>query len=228
MLKCKAIKDAVAKYNEDDNLSKDEADLTDQLNAYWYKKAKHSAEDCLVAVLLVADWGALVHFRFRDRVRHAQRLRANLQAFDRLSDLTIEDWVRNPEALNQASAHLTDDDFLKPDGTHGRQLCFVSKLIHWCFNPVFPIWDKNARAALSPNVREDTNWKCYRAWARDFHREMMQHRECCLIPLQGDDRSIVRTLDKALFIIGGDKLRKRRTRLHEATKKHIELRTRKK
>jgi hypothetical protein len=201
--KCRQIQKAVGTYNVGQYHGEDLA-FTAALSA---AKAIPWPMGRLIEVCLVADWGSIQNFSFASRVAMALEIDAcwpllqQIEAFSptrRSGRLVVS--TRLVDVLERASRLLS-----QPGGR--RQLSFVSKYLHFCVNDAYPIWDKNARIALA-HRNPSTTWASYRDWMKKVGQEAEDHKACCLGYLRLPGGSRVRTLDKALYIIG-QKVRKR-------------------
>jgi hypothetical protein len=161
----------------------------------------------LAEVCLIADWGSLnlPYFPFDARVAMAREIEACgfvLEAIRRwqLENLDAAETKVLTDALEQ---QISRTSLLKPPDTDSRQLSLLSKYLHWRVNGAFPIWDANARAALDCHGGDDDpSWRSYISWVIRVRQEATRHKSCCLEKLRIDGECLLRTFDKALYIIG--------------------------
>jgi hypothetical protein len=200
---CDQITQAVSEYNNDQTLKDDAArDAVAALQALPPSLGRFLAEVCLVA-----DWGSipLNGFPFRDRVAMAEEIRKCWEdVLQPLQSITAGDW-RSDGSKNLLEA-LFQTNLPHPNPQSKRQLVFVSKYLHWCVNPEFAILDGNSQKALGKSSwKENANvkelWAYYSEWMHEIREQVTVHQSC-LEGIRNDDPSIVRTLDKALYILG--------------------------
>ena len=187
-LTSKIIEKAVRRYNR-----------TEILQDKALQTALNGTSDVLVKVCLVADWGSLGDFSFRDRILTARTIQtdeiAKILAIAR-DTVTGIDQVEYFIQTHLISRH----EILKPRGAKGRQLSFISKYLHWCVSSAFPIWDSYARLALEVG-RDDPSWGTYKLWIPKIVETVTNHTQI-FTTTRANGESMVRTLDKALWIIG--------------------------
>jgi hypothetical protein len=98
---------------------------------------------------------------------------------------------------------FADTHLLPTPGVKKCHLSFLSKYLHGCVNDAFPIWDQNARTALN-NDNDERSWLSYRNWVVCVRQEAATHKACCLEQIQLPGECLLRTFDKALYILGGE------------------------
>jgi hypothetical protein len=81
-------------------------------------------------------------------------------------------------------------------------------------NDAFPIWDRNARTALN-NVNDETTWLSYRNWVICVRQEAATHK-ACLEQIRLPGECLLRTFDKALYILGGEILERKQDNKRES------------
>lgn len=81
------------------------------------------------------------------------------------------------------------------------QLSFLSKYLHFCVDKGFPIWDSYARLVLGGS--DEATWDSYKQWVVRVRQEVAKHKEC-LERNQTAGEGLVRTLDKAVYTMGGE------------------------
>ncbi|MGD1096436.1 MAG: hypothetical protein ABSB35_31135 [Bryobacteraceae bacterium] len=197
---CDEITRAVGKYNSE-NSTYDHA-LGSALDPV--QSSAPSLGRFLAEVCLIADWGSipLTYFRFRDRVAMAEEIETSWPLLQSMRSWHAENWDTETKMLTKAVGLLPDTQLLPTPGAK-RQLSFLSKYLHRCVNEAFPIWDKNARTALH-NDNDETSWLSYSKWVVCVRQEAATHRTCCLEQLRLPGECLLRTLDKALFTLGGE------------------------
>lgn len=202
--KCRQIQKGVVTYNVGRYLVEDLA----------FRSALVAAQSLpwslgrLTEVCLVADWGSLPKFSFMDRIAMASEVEACwpvLQWMRTLPVGTSSQPVTSPGLVDVLCRYTR---LLPKPGGRG-QLSFVSKYLHFCVNDAYPIWDRNARTALAQPRDPPATWVSYKAWLKAIGQEIDDHSSCCLGQLRLPGESLVRTLDKALYIIGQRVLRRR-------------------
>jgi hypothetical protein len=199
---CDEITEAVGKFNGEDSGN----DLALMSTRDAIQSLPPSVARSLAEVCLIADWGTiqLIGFPFRDRVDMARGIEASwpeLQSMQRWR-ADAEGWEAGTTMLTDAVDRLKSHTHLLPTpGAKKRQLSFLSKYLHFCVNDAFPIWDGNARAALH-NYINDASWETYGNWVIRVRQEAATHRTCCLERLRLPGECLLRTLDKALYILG--------------------------
>jgi hypothetical protein len=136
-----------------------------------------------------------------------------------LRTLRTEDWTAQTKLIASAIDALSKTSLLQPQTTNRRELCFFSKYLHFCINDAFPLWDGNVRAALG-HGDDDANWQSYGGWVTKVRQETEdQYNAGCLGPLRLPGENLVRTLDKAMYIIGGRVLKVKALREQRAKRK---------
>jgi hypothetical protein len=158
-------------------------------------------------VCVVADWGSfrLQGFPFKDRIAMARELEGCWSVLQPMQSHYANDWDTETKMLLKAVDDLASSTALLPErGDRNSQLSFLSKYLHFCINRGFPIWDSNARLVLGGNA--ELTWASYKEWLSLVRQEVAKHRECLERARREQDHlqgeSLVRTLDKALYIIG--------------------------
>lgn len=202
---CDQIRQAVAKYKNDQTL-RDDASLQEAVTALQ-THLPPSLGRFLAEVCLIADWGSirLQIFPFRDRVAMADEINKCWQdVLQPLQSLTETDWVS--DAHKDLFEALFQTNLPHPNPQSNRQLVFVSKYLHWCVNPEFAILDSYSLEALgslgwTENASVQELLAFYKGWMDEIRGHVSVHQSC-LMELRPKDRSLVRTLDKALYIIG--------------------------
>ena len=201
---CDEIKKAVSTYNSE-NLSEDTS-LRSALDATRCLPPRFGR--FLAEVCLIADWGSFdnwngcLAFPYVDRISFAERIESGWPILRRLQSRRAASSV--PDAA-RLTAPLSRTDLLVPTSVRKRrELSFVSKYLHWCVNPDFPIWDRNARTALDYSYK-DVDWESYGDWSGRVWQEVANHKACCLEQVRSSREHLVRTLDKALYVIGRGK-----------------------
>ena len=200
---CEAIREAVAKYNAEN--SRDDLALRSALTLI--QNLPPSLGRFLAEVCLIADWGSirLDGFPFRDRLAMAGEIETSWPLLETMRSWRAENWDAETLLLTRGVELLSSHSHLLPTpGVKNRQLSFISKYLHRCVNEAFPIWDGNARAAMD-HQNDETTWPCYSGWLICVRDEAAKHKACCLEQVGLPGESPVQTLDKALYIIGGEK-----------------------
>ena len=204
---CEEIRGAVARYNNEN--SRDDLALRSAL--CLIQSLPPSLGRFLAEVCLIADWGSigLQGFPFGDRLAMAGEIETSWPLLQGMRGWHADSWdketllfVRGVELL-RSHTHL-----LPTPGAKNRQLSFLSKYLHRCVNEAFPIWDRNARKALGQDNDEKT-WECYSQWVVRVREEASKHKACCLDQVGLPGEHPVRSLDKALWVIGGRHLKER-------------------
>lgn len=201
---CDEVRKAVHKYHRE-NLEEDHA-LGSALDAL--QRSTPSFGRFLAEVCLIADWGSFQisgprsAVPFVDRITLAKRIETWWTVLlQPMQSLTIEEsWNDGTRLLSTEVDRLSCTDLLTPI-TQGRPLSFLSKYLHWCVNGAFPVLDGNALKALTYK-RKGGDWEDYKNWLTCVRQEVARHEACCLKQVQLKDEHLVRTLDKALYIIG--------------------------
>jgi hypothetical protein len=159
----------------------------------------------LAEVCVVADWGSirLDGFPFGDRIALAREIANSWHVLQPMQSWCPENWDAET-ALCIHAVELLSHTHLLPTPDAKRQLSFLSKYLHWCVNEAFPIWDMNARKALR-DADDDRSWESYRKWLTKIRNEASRHKVCCLGRVQLSGENLVRTFDKALYIIGAER-----------------------
>jgi len=200
-LTCQQIRDAVRKYNDGFSLMEGlalRAALVAVQTLPW-------SLGRLMEVCVVADWGTIPiwNFSFENRIAMAREIETCwpvLQWLRTLPTGSPSEIVMRAELVDVLSRYthlLPEQDAKTVDG----QLSFLSKYLHLCINDAFPIWDSNALKVLGGN--EDRTWASYKDWVDRVRQEVAKHKQC-LEQVQQRGESLVRTLDKALYTIGGE------------------------
>jgi hypothetical protein len=165
ILQCEVIKQAVHRYNDQQTFRNDlalAAALEATRNTLPPSLGRFVAEVCTVA-----DWGffELRFFSFTDRLSTAQEIEICWPLLNSMQG--------KEEVATLALDALSYTRLLRPTKDSDRQLSFLSKYLHSCINPVFPIWDENSRLAVNfrkmptnkDKALEDAEtWKYYVEW----------------------------------------------------------------
>jgi hypothetical protein len=110
--------------------------------------------------------------------------------------------------LDCAVRALSYTRLLQPTGKD-RQLSFISKYLHNAINDRFPVSDTNSREVLDHN-NGDNSWEFYRGtWVLELRELARTHRACCLEAVRLPGEHVLRTLDKALYVVGARKLKEK-------------------
>jgi hypothetical protein len=194
-LTCDQITVAVRKYDNDPKLKSDDSALRKAIQST--QQLEPSLGRFVAEVCVVADWGSIEWFPFEDR-------RGMAEEIEKLWPLltpteTSNDWDTETERLLEAVDDLASHSELLPEGN--AQLSFLSKYLHFCVDDAFPIWDSNSRLVLGGS--DKATWDTYRQWVIRVRQEVSKHKEC-LESVQTSSESLIRTLDKALYIIGDE------------------------
>jgi len=177
----------------------------------------------MAEVSMVADWGSISGFTFAARVAMATEIETCWPLLQTLRSLRTEDWTAQTALIASAIDALSNTSLLQPPTTTRRELSFLSKYLHFCINDAFPLWDGNARTALA-HRDDSTTWPSYRGWANKVRQEAEdQYNAGCLGPLRLPGENLVRTLDKALYIIGPRVLRLKALLEQRAKRKSMNL-----
>jgi hypothetical protein len=178
---------------------------------------RHLAErlqtpDSLTKICLVAAWGEIPHFSFKQRINMA-----NCFAGDLMQGLLHEaegihwvDWLENPLEMGFLLVAFDAVEHLLRGGNQegDRQLSLFSKFLHYGASNAFPIWDSRARNTIRRvqewRVDDATTLDSYAGWVLTIHALVIEHQDL-LVELgeAAGGESPVRTLDKALYIING-------------------------
>src|ERR1035437_297331 len=193
---CDEIREGVRKYNRDNQEEDDRLRLA--LGAM--RSLPPSFGRFLAEVCVIASWGSVSYFPFLDRVGMAKEIEGSWPV---LEPMRGEDWDAETKMVIGAVEPLSRTNLLLPPGAKRRQLSFLSKYLHWCVNGAFPIWDRQARAAVNYNA--EVSWESYRGWLIRVRGEAATHKACCLEHERSRDECLLRTLDKALYEIGTPK-----------------------
>jgi len=147
-------------------------------------------------VCVVADGLSIPFFQFEDRLA----IETGWQLFQSAQSQHSDDWDAETTMLLGTVTDLENRTNLLPTpGAKRRQLSFLSKYLHFCINDAFPIFDSNAKKVLGGDW--EPSWESYKKWLSLVRQEVTNHKECLeQVRLPGE--SLVRTLDKALYIIG--------------------------
>jgi hypothetical protein len=159
-------------------------------------------------VCVIAEWGGIPRqiFPFGERVRAAMQIELRWGALEPLRELTTEDWLADEAIIQTVVTALGVIIPLGPPITEHNQLSFVSKFLHWRVNRTFPLWDGRTREAVRMQnvvVNDDADWDSYAQWWKQIRDEILHHQDCCLKALRLPGENVVRTLDKALWVLGG-------------------------
>ena len=203
-IECTQIRNAVTAFNNNTRYVNDEKTLKRALAST--QRPETDLACWLANTFLVAEWGSLGWVSFVDRVLIAEEIYRAWPQILNHRQLTLDAWLNNQQIMDDAINDLATTQLLKPPGTENTQLSFMSKMLHWCVNPIFPIWDGNARTAMTKNKEtpnDERSWNSYKDWTRLISKQLREHRVNCLQELATDGECVVRTLDKALYIIGG-------------------------
>jgi len=200
---CDEITEAVDEYNRKNSVY--DFALKSALDAI--QGVPRSSGRFLAEVCLVADWGSipLTNFPFHDRVAMSGEIEATWPALQPMRSWQAENWDVGTKVLTDTVEFLSHTNMLPTPGAKKRQLSFLSKYLHGCVNDAFPIWDRNARAALH-NDNDEASWASYRDWVICVRQEAATHKACCLERIRLPGECLLRTFDKALYIIGGQML----------------------
>jgi hypothetical protein len=203
---CDEITKAVGKYNSE-NSTYDRA-LRSALGTI--QSVPPCSARFLAEVCLIADWGSisLTHFPFQDRVAMAEEIETSWPVLQQMRSWQAEKWDAETKMLTDAVGLLLSDTHLLPTPGAKRQLSFLSKYLHGCLNDAFPIWDRNARTTLNSDNNE-TSWQSYRNWVICVRQEAASHKVCCLEQIRLPGECLLRTFDKALYILGGEMLKRK-------------------
>jgi hypothetical protein len=199
----------VGKYNSENS----ENDLALGSALDTIQKVPLSLGRFLAEVCLIADWGTIqiLHFPFHDRIGMARAIETSWPVLQPMSSWSVDakDWDAGTKMLTDRVEYLSSHTHLLPTpGARKSQLSFLSKYLHRCVNDAFPIWDGNARAALN-NRSNEASWQSYGNWVIRVRQEAATHKACCLEKLRLPGECILRTFDKALYILGGEILAKK-------------------
>lgn len=200
---CDEITKAVGKYNSENSMY--DLALRSALDAI--QSVPPSFGRFLAEVCLIADWGSipLTNFAFHDRVAMAGEIETSWSVLQPMRSWHAEtNWDGETKMLTDAVELLSQTRLLPTPGAK-RQLSFLSKYLHSCVNDTFPIWDKNARTALHHD-NDETSWLSYKHWVICVRQEAATHKACCLEQIRLPGECLLRTFDKALFMMGGELL----------------------
>jgi hypothetical protein len=212
--KCRQIKRASDKYYSDGYFRDD---LALRAALATVQTLPPSLGRFMAEVCMIADWGSIPYFPFDVRVAMATEIETCWLLLQTLRTVRTEDWATETGLIASAVDVLSHTCLLQPTPTAKKQLSFVSKYLHFCINDAFPIWDKNARTALAHRDDQAT-WPSYKTWLNKIRREAEDQRAGCLEQLRLPGESLVRTLDKALYIIG-QRVLKRQALVEERAKR---------
>jgi hypothetical protein len=199
-LTCDQIKEGVRKYNGEQAFRHDLA-LRAALGII--QNQPPSSGRFVAEVCVVADWGSirLDGFPFEDRVAMARQIETCWPLLQPMRSLHAEDWGTETTLLTRAVDALSYTRLLEPPTPDAkRQAVFLSKYLHWCVNDALPMWDKNSLKALV--YGDEKSWVSYKGWVTKVRQEAEDHRGCCLEQVRLPGESLVRTLDKALYVVG--------------------------
>ncbi len=198
---CDEIRTAIHKYNAE-NFLEDDA-LKSALSST--RTASRSFGAHLAEVCLVADWGSLNlnHFPFQARIAMAREIETCEAVLEPIRGWHLKklDAAETKMLSDVVEQQLSQTNLLQPPNTNKRQLSFLSKSLHWQVNDAFPIWDGNARHALDCH-NDDRSWNSYISWLSCVRTEAARHQSCCLEAARLNGESLLRTLDKALYMLG--------------------------
>jgi len=158
---------------------------------------------------LIVDWGSIPFLSFENRIALAHEIETAWPMLRPMRSWHTENWDDETRMLIRAVESLSDTHPLPTPGLKRRQLSFLSKYLHACVNGAFPIWDKNARTALHIE-NDEACWPSYRDWVIRVRQEAATHKACCLEQIRLPAECLLRTLDKALYVIGGKVLAEKR------------------
>jgi hypothetical protein len=207
--KCRQIEKAVDKYYSDLYFRHD---LALRASLATVQTMPPSLGRFLAEICMIADWGSIPQFPFDDRVTLAGEIEICWPLLQTLRTLHSEDWAAKTGLVASAVDVLSRTRLLRPAPIAKNQLSFLSKYLHLCINDAFPIWDKNARTALAHTDNQAT-WASYKVWL-DKVRQEVADQTACLEQLRQPGENLVRTLDKALYVIG-QKVLKRQAQLKD-------------
>lgn len=212
--KCKQIKKALEKYYGGDYF-RDDLALRTAVAAV--QTLPPSFGRFIAEVCMIADWGSIPYFPFDVTIAMAAEIETCWLQLEAMRHLCTENWAVQTESIVSAVDALSHTRLLQPPTTTRNQLSFISKYLHFCVNDAFPIWDKNARTALGHRDDQAT-WTSYKTWLSKIRREVEDQRVGCLEQRRLPGESLVRTLDKALYVIG-QRVLKRQAQLGERAKR---------
>jgi hypothetical protein len=198
---CHEITKAVGRYNSENSTS--DAALRSALGTV--QGVPPSLGRFLAEVCLIADWGSIpsANFPFHDRVAMAGEIEISWPVLQAMRSWQAENWDAETKILTDAVELLSSVTHLLPTpGAKRCQLSFLSKYLHNCVNDAFPIWDQNARTALNDD-NDERSWRSYGKWVICVRQEAATHRACCLEQVRLPGERVLRTFDKALYILGG-------------------------
>jgi hypothetical protein len=201
MLTCEGIRNAIGEYNAGNPTE----DCALRLALRSLDGSPRSFGRLLAEVCLIADWGSikLMSFPFDARVAMAREIKVRGSVLEAIHSWQCEnlDATETTMLIDAIEQKLRHTSLLQPPKPHRRQLSFLSKYLHWRVNGAFPIWDTNARAALDCND-ETTSWSAYTNWVNRVREEATRHKVCCLEQVRSPGECLLRTFDKALYIVG--------------------------
>jgi hypothetical protein len=204
MLTCDEISKAVDEYNTENPTEGEDGALKLALGST--QNLPRSFGRLLAEVCLIADWGSLTlrDFSFGARVAISREIEACGSVLEEFRSWQLEslDAAETTELSDAVKKKLWQhESLLKPPNTNKHQLSFLSKYLHWRVNGAFPIWDTNARAAL--DCGDNTaSWSSYTNWVNRARQEAARHKACCLERIRLPGECLLRTFDKALYILG--------------------------
>jgi len=202
---CDEIKMAVAECNRQysplDSALRSALDATSSLPS---TSGRFLAEVCLIA-----DGGSIPFLSFDDRIAMANAIEGSWPVLHPMRSWQADNRESETTRLIDAVDGLSRTHLLPTPGVKRSHLSFLSKYLHGCVNEAFPIWDKNARTALHSD-NDEASWPSYRDWVIRVRQEAATHKACCLEQARSSGECLLRTLDKALYIIGGKVLARKR------------------
>jgi hypothetical protein len=193
---CDELTKAVGEYNSENN----DVDVALRSALDAIQSVPPSFGRFLAEVCLIADWGTIQQFPFHDRVAMAKEIETAWPVLQPMRNWHAENWDAETKILTDAVELLSPTQLLPTPGGR-KQLSFLSKYLHNCVNDAFPIWDGNARKALHSSD-DDRTWQSYSNWVIYVRQEAARHKTCCLEQIRLPGESVLRTFDKALYIMG--------------------------
>jgi len=202
ILDCDRIREGVGKYNNSDTFK---GDLGLRSGIAQVESLPPSLGRFIAEVCMVADWGSIPYFPFDVRIAMAAEIEICWPLLQKLRGASGENPDNQADVVSSAVDALLHTRLLKPSPTAKKQLSFISKYLHFCIKDHFPIWDTNSRIALG-HTDSSSTWPSYKTWAKKVRKEAAEHEKCCLEGLKLIGENPIRTLDKALYIIGKRKV----------------------
>lgn len=186
------IREGIAYYRQ--NFRAETDALIDALAVSTHPLAKAS---------LVAGWGSIdLHtFPFTQRVRWTDHIRKVDSSVQSTKEFTETQWLADFQLFESEVRKLDEAGIIKPTGCARRQLCFVSKYLHYAINPAWPVWDSYARWSMARWVERPSaqaTWDSYVQWARLIQRFVEKYGRTLADESTGLD-SLVRSADYALW-----------------------------